>query len=38
MLLDVDLYTKYTGRWFAAELRCYAGVLRKTAEVLLEYC
>jgi len=30
MLLDVDLYAKTrTGGWFAAELRCYARVLRK---------
>jgi hypothetical protein len=29
MLLDVDLYAEHTGRWFAAELRYYAGVLRK---------
>ena len=29
-LLDVDLYAKTrTGGWFAAELRSYAGVLRK---------
>ena len=29
-LLDVDLYTKTRTRyWFAAELRSYAGVLRK---------
>jgi hypothetical protein len=38
MLLDVDLYAEYTGRWFATELRCYAGVLRKAAEVLLGCC
>jgi hypothetical protein len=30
MLLDVDLYAETrTGGWFAAELRRYAGVLRK---------
>jgi hypothetical protein len=29
-LLDVDLYAKTrTGLWFAAELCCYTGVLRK---------
>jgi hypothetical protein len=29
-LLDVGLYTKtHTRYWFAAELRSYAGVLRK---------